>query len=186
MSHRWRGRMRSPSRSSSILCERADARCDRGDTNKERHKASAARKHDHSSPVGPAAHRTQREGGGIVRPLAIALLRFYAAGGRVKPIGSENRCCDRGCESSSRQILLQRRLDLLQRPVDLVVGDDQRRGDADGVVVGLLGEQAARLQRLAVRGARRRRRGAARRRASGRGRAPRVTLSERIARGRRA
>ncbi len=87
-SHRRRGRMRRPSRSFPLLGVRADARRDRGDTNKERCKASATWKHDRSSPVGPVAHRTQRESARIVRPPAIAALRFYAAGGGVNPIRS--------------------------------------------------------------------------------------------------
>src|SRR5207245_10728547 len=50
----------------------------------------------------------------------------------------------------SREILRQRRGELLQRPVDLVAGDHQRRGDADRVLVGILGEDALALERLAV------------------------------------
>ena len=35
----------------------------------------------------------------------------------------------------------QNRLDPFQRPVDVLLGDDQRRGEADDVVVGLLAQE---------------------------------------------
>src|SRR6202140_2407384 len=50
----------------------------------------------------------------------------------------------------SREILLQGGADLLQRPVDLIAGDDKRRGDADCVFMSVLGEDASALQALAV------------------------------------
>jgi hypothetical protein len=56
------------------------------------------------------------------------------------------RHCGPAAEATSRKILRQDRGELLQRPVDLVAGDHQRRGDADRVFMGILGEDALALE----------------------------------------
>jgi hypothetical protein len=56
------------------------------------------------------------------------------------------RHCGLPTQASSRQILRQDRGELLERPVDLVAGDHQRRGDADRVLMGILGEDALALE----------------------------------------
>ena len=50
----------------------------------------------------------------------------------------------------SREILTQSGGDLFQRPVDLIAGDNKRRGDANRVPMCVLGEDASGLQGLTV------------------------------------
>src|SRR5271154_5206097 len=56
-----------------------------------------------------------------------------------------------GSFQSILRLLFDHLPDPLKRPVDLSTRDDQRRGNADHVVVGLFAENAQFLQRLAVR-----------------------------------
>jgi hypothetical protein len=57
------------------------------------------------------------------------------------------RHCGLPTQAPSRQILCQGRGKLLECPVDLVAGDHQRRGDADRMLMGILGEDALALER---------------------------------------
>src|SRR5437762_11954384 len=60
------------------------------------------------------------------------------------------RRCDLPTQAALREVLRQGRGEPLQLAVDLVAGDHQRRGDADRVLMGILGEDALALERLAV------------------------------------
>ena len=55
-----------------------------------------------------------------------------------------------GAAQWSREILPQSGGDLFQRPVDLIAGDNKRRGDANRVLMRVLGEDASGLQGLTV------------------------------------
>jgi hypothetical protein len=50
----------------------------------------------------------------------------------------------------SRQVVPQNGSDPLQRPVDLIAGDHEWRGDADRVSVGILGKNPPALQRFTI------------------------------------
>ena len=61
-------------------------------------------------------------------------------------VAGPGRHGDPPTQAPSRKILRQDRGELLERPVDLVAGDHQRRGDADRVFMGILGEDALALE----------------------------------------